>query len=262
MGTSVPLATWAIPCSKLCLAPLKALIRAAWFASSDQAALLLPKAASPKAMTSIRALFIMLTSCVLRSICASRNGPLLAIGYPCWSRGNSVDRRRLSADHLLQCLIDDFEFFALQEQHGGDSAAVLQVGNRTQRAEAGGFTKRLLDRLSQRTLRLGHCRALRLGRRQVLATRDWFDLCDLTGRIVDQHFGEFPVLRRIDRELKLAAIDLEFARDRLAFLFAGNKALLQADLGETAAPGNSISAVVVIFIIIVPQDGIVAGNAY
>src|SRR5262245_16079262 len=163
MGTSVPLATWAIPCSKLCLAPLKALIRAAWFASSDQAALLLPKAASPKAMTSIRALFIMLTSCVLRSICASRNCPLLAIGYPCWSRGNSVDRRRLSADHLLQCLIDDFEFFALQEQNGGDSAAILQVGNRTQRAEARAFTKRLLDRLSQRNLRLGHRRALRLG---------------------------------------------------------------------------------------------------
>src|SRR5215510_5281148 len=60
MGTSVPLATWAIPCSKLCLAPLKALIRAAWFASSDQAALLLAKTASPKAITNIRALFIML----------------------------------------------------------------------------------------------------------------------------------------------------------------------------------------------------------
>src|SRR5262249_45606645 len=94
---------------------------------------------------------------------ASRNCPLLTIGYSCWSRGNSVDRRRLSADHLLQCLIDDFEFFALQEQNEGDSAAILQVGNRPQRAEAGGFTKRLLDRLSQRNLRLGHRRALRLG---------------------------------------------------------------------------------------------------
>src|SRR5215831_16739122 len=69
----------------------------------------------------------------------------------------------VSADHLLQCLIDDFEFLALQEQNGGDSAAILQVGNRTQRAEAGGFTKRSLDRLSQRNLRLGHRRALRLG---------------------------------------------------------------------------------------------------
>src|SRR5262249_3438803 len=56
-------------------------------------------------------------------------------------------------------------------------------------------------------------------------------------------------------------INLEFARDRLAFLFPGSKALLQADLGETAAPGNSISAVVIV-IIIVPQDGIVACNAY
>src|SRR5262249_51071231 len=118
MGTSVPLATWAIPCSKLCLAPLKALIRAAWFASSDQAALLLPKAASPKAITNIRDLFIMLTSCVLRGIA------LLAtvLSWPsvilAGAVGNSVDRRRLAADHLLQCLIDDFEFFTLQEQNG------------------------------------------------------------------------------------------------------------------------------------------------
>src|SRR5262249_3139170 len=134
MGTSVPLATWAMPSSKLCLAPPKALIRAAWFASSDQAALLLPKVANPKAITNIRALFIMLTSCVLRRIALLATA-LLTICYPCWSRGNSVDCRRLSADHLLQCLIDDFEFFALQEQNGGDSAAILQVGNRTQPAE-------------------------------------------------------------------------------------------------------------------------------
>src|SRR5215510_1289875 len=144
MGTSVPLATWAIPCSKVCLAPPKALIRAAWFASSDQAALLLPKVANPKAITNIRFLPIMLTSCVLRRIALLAT----ALSWP-----------------------------------------------------------------------------------------------------------------SVDRELKLAAIDLEFARGRLAFLFAGSKALLQADLGETAAPGNSISAVVIV-IIIVPQDGIVAGNAY
>src|SRR5215831_12502771 len=163
MGTSVPLATWAIPCSKVCLAPPKALIRAAWFASSDQAALLLPKVANPKAITNIRFLPIMLTSCVLRRTALLAT----ALSWPsvilAGAGENSVDRRRISADHLLQCLIDDFEFFALQEQNGGDSAAILQVGNRTQRAEARAFTKRLLDRLSQRNLRLSHRRALRLG---------------------------------------------------------------------------------------------------
>src|SRR5262249_54553260 len=116
MGTSFPLATWAIPCSKLCLAPLKALIRAAWFASSDRAALLLPKVANPKAITNSR--FLMLTSCVLRRIALLETAlswpSVILAGAGKFGRPSTAISRP-----LFHRLIDDLEFFALQEQHGG-----------------------------------------------------------------------------------------------------------------------------------------------
>src|SRR5262249_13684949 len=48
-----------MPCSKLILAPPMALIRAAWSASSDQAATLLPSVAKLIAMARIRFRFVM-----------------------------------------------------------------------------------------------------------------------------------------------------------------------------------------------------------
>src|SRR6266487_2397105 len=178
---------------------------------------MLPNVANPKAITSSRFLLIMLTSIV---------------------------DLQLPEDHLIQRLIDNFEFVALQEQHGGDSAAILQVRNYAHCAEASSFTRGLVDRLFQRSLRLSHRGALRLGDRHVVRLCDRRDLRDDTGRVVDQYFGELPVLRRIDRKLKRAAIDLEFAGDRLAFLFAGGKALLQADLRETQGPDQGTSTLI------------------
>ena len=126
-------------------------------------AMLLPKVANPKAITNSRFLLIMLTSCVLRRIALLAT----ALSWPSVILAGTGKIRSTvdgyQVDHLFHRLIDDLEIFALQEQNGRDSAAVLHVGNRTQRAKAGGFSKRLLDRLSQRNLRLGHRRALRLG---------------------------------------------------------------------------------------------------
>jgi len=74
------------------------------------------------------------------------------------------------------------------------------------------------------------------------------------------YFASVGVLCGVDRELELAVVDLELARDRLPFLFAGRQALLQADLGRAERLDQPLAFVVIV--VVVPKDGIVAGQAY
>jgi len=94
--------------------------------------------------------------------------------------------------------------------------------------------------------------------REIVAPRDWLGFHNLAGHIINQYFGKLTVLRGINRKLKLAVIDLEFSRNRLTFLFAGSKSLLQIYLGRV----QSLDQRLLGYVLSVGSEGLVSGEAY
>src|SRR5215475_7017567 len=78
-----------------------------------------------------------------------------------------------------------------------------------------------------------HSSLLRLGVGKVFAFGDRFDLCNASGRVIDNDLEKLSFLGGIDGKLELAVFDLKFSGNRLAFPFAGRKSLLQAYLDTT-----------------------------
>src|SRR5207245_6899763 len=72
-----------------------------------------------------------------------------------------------------------------------------------------------------RHLRLGHGGALRCRGLKIVGIRDLLGLGDRAALGIGDDLHEVVALHRIDRELQLSVLDLEFRRDRCSFALAG-----------------------------------------
>ena len=73
---------------------------------------------------------------------------------------------------------------------------------------------RLVDGGLERFLRPAAGLDLLFGVCEIIAFTDRLRLGDLPSVVIDENFREFPVLSRVDGELEVTFVDLEFARDR------------------------------------------------
>ena len=94
--------------------------------------------------------------------------------------------------------------------------AILQIRGNADGPGSFSLPCRFVDRFLQRYLCFGQRFALRLGVRKIFAFRDWFDLGNRAGRMIDNCFEELSVLNRVDGKLEFAVLDLKFCRNRLS----------------------------------------------
>src|SRR6516164_65185 len=143
-----------------------------------------------------------------------------------------VGRGRFSP--LVEPFRSSREFFSLQQNDRGLRTVVLQLWHDAHDEHVGCLSLRLSLRLGRSIRELDLCPVhgslLRLSVGEIFTFGDRLGLSDTSGHVIDNDFGKLSVLRGIDGKLNLAVFDLKFSGNRLAFPFAGRKALLQTYL--------------------------------